>query len=114
MSRALPLRAACGALLSISGLGVETVAGARRFAGTCLSVTLCGGRLFDTPYPQGRRALVPDLLLICPPSRSLDWRREKAIVMETPVSGEILRWRGRAKDVDVMLQNISYSSDLPG
>jgi len=47
-------------------------------------------------------------------STSLDWRREKAIVMETPVSGEILRWRGRAKDVDVMLQNISYSSDLPG
>ena len=35
------------------GAGGGDRAGARRFAGTCLSVTLCGGRLFDTPYPQG-------------------------------------------------------------
>ena len=34
--------------------------------------------------------------------------------METPISGESLRWRGRAKDVDAMLQNVTYSSDLPG
>ena len=46
--------------------------------------------------------------------RPLEWRREKAIVMESPVSGPILRWRGRAKDVDVMLRNLTYTSGTPG
>ena len=41
--------------------------------------------------------------------------RENAITMESPASGDRLRWYGRAKDVDVMLRNdLSYISDIAG